>query len=216
MSSIGAIGSYGGSSMDRSMPLAAKLRKKLQDNGGKTEQQLHFEKAKEMAELNNQEESLHVKLTREALEKADESLHLKLTRERNEKPAHLDASNVHARLTEEAVTKSKQEAASEKAAEAVASQSSPAKQAMAAVQGDPAQQATAVDAPSTYELGEEAAVKTHNSRQRAAAGRFDPTSFANQGAEALRRQREVEAYDPAGHAVRASGLQPGALLNVFA
>ena len=223
MSSIGAIGSYGSSYADRSMPLAAKIRKKIQDNGGKTEQQLHFEKAKEMAELNNPKESLHVKLTREALEKQDASLHLKLTKEKNEKPAHLDTNNVHARITEEAASKSKQDLAAaaltqqlSPAEKALVDQNDPAKQAMAASQTDPARQGTAVDALSAADMGEAVATRNQARRLQATADRFDPMSFANQGAEALMRQREVAAYGPAGQAVRTGGQQPGALLNVFA
>ena len=227
MSSIGAIGSYGGSRVGRSRPLAARIRQKIQDNGGKTEAQIHLELAKKQAKLDNPEESLHMRLTREANEKPDQNLHLKLSKEKNDKPAHLDQNNIHARATEAATSQSKHDAASKLSAAAIAVQGSPAekamaemsdpaKQAAAASQSDPARQGTSVDALSAGDMGDRVADRTQARSLRATSDRFDPMSFANQGAESLRRQREVEAYDPNGQAVRAGGQQPGALLNVFA
>ena len=216
MSSIGAIGSYGGSRAGQSMSISAKIRQKLQDNGGKTEAQVHLELAKKQAKLDNPRESLHMRLTREASEKPDQNLHLKLSKEKNDTPAHLNQNNIHAQVTEAANNQSKQDAASKLSAAALAVQGSPAEQAMAASQSDPARQGTGLDALSAGDMGDRVADRTQARSMKVTADRFDPTSFANQGAEGLRRQREVESYDPNGQAVRAGGQQPGALLNVFA
>ena len=199
MPSIGAIGSYRGPGMDRSMDLAAKIREQREARGGKSEAEIHLEKAKEQAKADNPEESLHMRITREANENQDKSLHLKLTKELNEKPAHLNANNIHMQITKEQADPNKQKV-----------------DGLSVKQSDPAAQGTAVDGLSAQDMGNAVAERTLANSLRSTANRFDPTSFENQGMEGLRRQRDVESYDPNGQAVRASSQQAGALLDVIA
>ena len=105
-----------------------------------------------------------MRITREANQNQDKSLHLKLTKERNEKPANLDANNIHMQITKEQVDPNKQKV-----------------DAASVSPSDPAVQGTSVDGLSAQDMGNAVADRTLAKSLRSTAGRFNPTSFENQG-----------------------------------
>jgi hypothetical protein len=96
MGSIGGVSAFGSqafnsrlkkSTMPKSMTALEVAEKVRMGPVGKTEQKIHLEKANEMAKSGQPEESLHARLSKEAVENPEKgNLHLALIKKKNAQP----------------------------------------------------------------------------------------------------------------------------------
>ena len=201
MGSIGAISAFGNQAMQHRLsqskspkPLTAlELAEKVRTGPvGKTEQQLHLEKAKEMAEGGQVKESLHEKVTRESAESPEKAnLHLALIRKQAEQT--YDPMDVLANpLANSGPAKQKSSTDSmgtEELAQGVANRNAKVAQANAKAAVDVAKRFGAV---------------------------FDSGSDANMSQSFFSGGKDVSGYGPNGHALKQASSPIGSVLNLMA
>ena len=201
MGSIGAISAFGSQAVQQRLqqskiakPLTALEHAKKIRLGpvGKTEQELHLEKALEMAKNGNVQESLHAKVTREALEDPEKgNLHLALIKKKAEQP--YDPMDVLANPL---------------------AQAGPAKQKtnLDGMNADELGKGVADRNVKVAEANARAAIE--NAKRFGAM--FDSGSAENMSKNFFSGGKDVSGYDPNGHALKQASSPVGGVLNVMA
>lgn len=201
MGSIAAISAFGSQAMQHRLQQSSQAKqltaveyaKKVRLGPvGKTEQELHFEKAKEMAENGQIKESLHAKVTREAAENPEKAnLHLALIKKKAEQT--YDPMDVLSNPLENA---------------------GPAKQktAVDGVDADDLGQNAADRSKKVAEANARAAIE--NAKRFGAV--FDSNSAENMSKSFFSGGKDVSGYDPNGHALKQASSPVGGVLNVMA
>ena len=201
MGSIGAISAFGSQAIQQRMQqsrnpkalTALEFAEKIRMGPvGKTEQQLHLEKAKEMAESGQVKETLHEKVTREAAEDPEKAnLHLALIKKKNEQP--YDPMDVLANPL---------------------ASNGPAKQKTAtdAVGAEELAQGVA---------DRHAKVARQNAKEAIEVAKrfgavFDSGSAENMSKNFFSGGKDVSGYDPNGHALKVASSPIGGVLNLMA
>lgn len=201
MGSIGGISAFGSQAMQsrlkkatapKSLTALEVAEKVRMGPVGKTEQQIHLEKAKEMAESGQPKESLHAKVSKEAAENPEKAnLHLALIKKKNAQPYD----------PMEALAKG-------------ADNAGPAKQ-KTSVDGLNSDDLALEGAKRNAEVSKSnSKAPLENSKRFGAA--FDSGSTANMAKNFFSSMKNASGYDPNGHALRSGSLPVGGVLNVMA
>lgn len=201
MGSIGAISAFGSQAMQQrlhqskspkaltALEFAEKIR---MGPVGKTEQQLHLEKAKEMAEGGQVKESLHEKVTRETAENPEKAnLHLALIKKKSEQA--YDPMDVLANPLES---------------------SGPAKQKSStdAVGTEELAQGVSDRNAKVAQANAKAAIEI----AKRFGAMFDSENADNTSKSYFNGGKDVSGYDPNGHALKQASSPVGGVLNLMA
>ena len=200
MGSIGGISAFGSqafnrlqkSNLPKSVTALEAAEKVRLGPIGKTEQQIHLEKAKEMNEAGSAKESLHEKVTRQAAEDPEKTnLHLALIKKKNSQP--FDPMEALAKGGDD---------------------SSPVKQKSSTDGVGTDELALAGSKRNAQVAQANAKASLKNSQQFGSA--FNPGSTSNMSKSFFSGGKDVSGYDPNGKAVKSGGMPVGGVLNVMA
>lgn len=200
MGSIGGISAFGSQAVNRfqksNMPKSLTALEAAEQVRlgpiGKTEQQIHLEKAKEMAEAGSAKESLHEKVTRQAAENPEKTnLHLALIEKKNSQP--FDPMEALAKGGDDPLSVKQKSSTDGIGSDELALAGSK-------------RNAKVAQANSKASL--------ENSQRFGSA--FDPGSSSNMSKSFFSGAKDVSGYDPNGNAVKSGGKPVGGVLNVMA
>lgn len=201
MGSIGGTSAFGSqafnnrlkkSTTPKSMTALEAAEKVRMGPVGKTEQQIHLQKAKEMSESGQPKESLHAKVSKEAAENPEKAnLHLALIQKKNAQPYD----------PMEALVKGKQDAG-------------PAQQ-KTSLDGPNSDDLALAGSKQNAEVSKSnSKASLENSKRFGSA--FDSGSSANMSKSFFSSMKNASGYDPNGQALRSGSSPVGGVLNVMA